>query len=1073
MKLFLEKKNQRFNPEVYTKTSDIDYTTSSDGFLIDVTVNGSNTPQIFTFENEIPCEIGEQCVISAKIIPFSVFGSFEVKVFHDGSSIGDLNMTNEISFEKQNETIEIRFESSGFASLKLSNLSLTKVGYNEVDVLSFEEVKLTKQVKDFGNISDVKAGFTNNIVIKNTQKNIDVIGYFSNISSNNINAIPYGIMAILTTDSGEIMEDGKIIIKEIKRIGNDIYLYLFFSTFDTSFFNYLDTKELSLRHQYIPNTQSSKYINIMKSLNDIESDEDYYLFSHVNNDFHFSFDDISNFPVCEGAFNYDIQHYNGNSISSYDTKTNSKVPFEGVVFGHLTEMIPVFRVKELIKDIHKKYGYDVEGEIFDDPKFFNLVITPVKKEYKLSEDNNIDELMFSGSIDVDGHNNMIFLTPTTTDVANYDVLSNNNWMGENYYIENYFMNDQYKKLYGHPTRIGNNHGIQWKHNFDTKMKLKITISIDKSALGTSGIFRIGISDTYQVGYKTKMNPHSFFVIEDIVVKDDSTGISIIEKEITVDKVRMIRQNDIHFYGIKVFIIGDELNGASANPITCNFSVSLSDLNKDKIAVNNNSYYIDDVWFLDTSELDFMKDLITKFNLIPIVDTINHKIIYKTFDEFYLTNNDIDFNDKIMRDKEIVYDFYSKDMKSKYIFRNNTQASNEDFDDRPEYGEKTVNTNILNRGDYIIDNKIENMYFDLQGKEIYGKYDKTKDKLGGFPLKGNLDTNLYDYDISLDDYTEIDSDRTIWNKEKMKTSVLGYVKEFIGKDHYFNNLHKFGFPITDSNGFRHYSTYKDCGSKISPSTFDPDVTNIRFVGPNNQINYYEKTNELLYNFSVYNTLNYDLFSDNYTNITQYAFFDLEMKNFNLLNNHTLTSYMILSESEYVILNMREKLIIDGNRYLIKKISNFSPKKPTKIELQSFGFNPGWRKIYESDEKFILESPQPVGMRDNMFQNVNFMGDFLIGVATNHHLVGKKYKVSFKIRTNDDSELVRVYKGGSTGTNAMNLNINIPAYTTIPIEYEYIREEGTNNMASEKELWYFNPSTSFIQHTITDMVIYEEL
>ena len=113
MKLFLEKKNQNFNPEVYTKTSDIVYTTSSDGFLIDVTVNGGNTPQIFTFENEIPCEIGEQCIISAKITHGGLSFDTHVYVYHDGNLIGDLLTQNQLSFTKTANDIEIRFEETG------------------------------------------------------------------------------------------------------------------------------------------------------------------------------------------------------------------------------------------------------------------------------------------------------------------------------------------------------------------------------------------------------------------------------------------------------------------------------------------------------------------------------------------------------------------------------------------------------------------------------------------------------------------------------------------------------------------------------------------------------------------------------------------------------------------------------------------------------------------------------------------------------------------------------------------------------------------------------------------------
>jgi len=1055
MKLFLEKKNQKFNPEVYTKTTDIDYTETSNGFKIDVVINNSNTPQIFTFDNEIPCEIGEQCIISANITHGGLSFNTHVNIYHDGNLIGDLITENQLSFTRTTNEIEIRFEETGSTTFHLSDLQLTRSGFVEVEMIDTEKVSLTKEVKDFSNIGDVKAGFSNNITIKYSISNNDSVGYFTNVTNERILKLINGVKAVMTTDYGDKIADGVVTIKNIERMNETFFAHLFFTSFDSSFFKKLSDTDTTTPHVYVNNDWQSKVNNMEKEMDNFENDEDPYIFGMINDNNKYEYKTASNqFNINTGAYVYEIQEIDKSQLTSQKNIQNNNVPWSHGYSDVPNALEPMVRIKYLMNEIHNKYGYKMEGSIFNDPKLYNLVTNPILKEVEVAE--IIPDIKFSDYVEWtcgDPRHKSKFLYPTTTDSSNYNVVHNNLPIDAS---PKFDVNDadinNYKDLYGNdlaghtPWYLD---GINWKKNFTSKdVKVNVKVRIDHNN-GISGYFRIIIADGFynSNGNYAQMNPYSWMITEDMYLnQNDSIGDYVyFEKDIVIKDFQGF-QGDItdDAYFIRVNIVND-IVCSTANPIHTQVDVTYSEIRPNEGVEMGNSYYLDDKYTFTFTEQQLMKDIINKFNLIPIVNTIDNIVTYYTYEEFYDEDIELNWEDKIIRDKKILYDYSMKDAKSIYYFENNCKASNYDkdkYDLEHLYGQYELKTLFINKKDYKIENKIDNLFFDIEPDkaEPFGIYDKTEEGVGGFPLVCSNDTEIKDQTIYCGDGLDLEDDRVSYKKKKVKKSLIGYAKNYRSKTQSINGIHKNYIPLT----YKNKSPYYTLLYKTWTVGYDIPGYYMRYMGPFNEISssHFEDDNIDLsldnsYHQAIYNSLTFDKIEGLYASKDLYDEYKYEMENILYDNTHTLEAFFNLSETEYKNISMREKILIDGNRYIIKKISNFSPKIPVKITLMTYQYQKGIKLLYTSDGYSTTIWTFSSSPKIDWYSFGLSSSNYQIGFTTVNHTPGKKYKIKIKMKTDDGGWVKGIYRNGEISDLQSENTFIGTSYQWY--EFEYIRTD----------------------------------
>jgi len=1090
MKLFVEKKLENFNPETYTASPEIVYTTSDDGFKLRATVTSSNTG-VFTFSDLIPCEIGEQCIVKADYNIISGIGfTKHIQIYHNGVLQGDLVESSQVSFTRVTNEIEIRFVVDGSYIIDLYNLSLTKVGLSEIDLVENEDIRLTKQIKDFGNIGDVKAGFSNNITIQFSDKNNINVGFFSNISSENILKLINGIKAIITTDEGDILADGIVTIKNIERYNETFFCNLFFTSFDTSFFKKLSEENVEVPHIYINNTWQSKVDNMNRTMDTFELNNEKYVFGLVNNDNKYEYETAGNqFNLNMGVYIYEIQEIDKSSLSSQKNIQNNSVPWSHGYSAVPSDLEPFIRLKYLMNEIHQKYGYTMEGTIFNDPKVYNLVTNPILKEIEPAE--IINEIKFSDYLEwtcgYDRHTSK-FLKVVTTDTTNYDVIHTN--LGVDSYCK-FDVNDSdknnYEDLYGN-VLVGHTpwylNGLDWRKNFTTKdMKVRVKVKINHNN-GISGYFRLIIADGFYNanGNYAQMNPYSWMITEDIYLNANSSNADYVyfEKDIVIKDFQGFKgDGDGDAYFIRVNMVND-IVCTTANPIHVEVDATYSEIRPTENIEMGNSYYMDDKYSLTYSEQDLMKDFINKFNLIPQVNTLENKVTYYTYDEFYSLDEELNWEKKILRDKKIIYDYSMKDAKSTYYFQNNCKASNidlEKYDLESKYGQYELKTLFTNKSTYKIENKIENIFFDTEPDKLepFGIYDKTDEGVGGFPLICSTDTAIKDQTIYCGDGVDLEEDRVSYKRTKQTKSLIGYAKKYRSKSQRINGYEMNAIPLTYKNRSPWYLLkYNDWNVTDKPQSYY-----VRYLSPFNEISsgfFLDDNVDLTLNNSnqqpIYNSLTFEDIPKFNISKNLYSEYESEMINILNTNTHSLEAFFMLSETEYRELTLREKIFLDGNRYIIKKIDSFRPKEPVKITLMTYQFQQGIKQVHKADGYnttiWTASSIPDIGW----YSWGESSSEYQIGLTTMNHKPGQRYRIKLTLKSTDGGWVKGIYRNGST-SDLQSENDYIHPGAILNYYFEYDRTDTAISTPTSyvSESFKFQGSSSSTRFTIYGIEVYE--
>ena len=168
------------------------------------------------------------------------------------------------------------------------------------------------------------------------------------------------------------------------------------------------------------------------------------------------------------------------------------------------------------------------------------------------------------------------------------------------------------------------------------------------------------------------------------------------------------------------------------------------------------------------------------------------------------------------------------------------------------------------------------------------------------------------------------------------------------------------------------------------------------------------------------------------------------NNNLSNNlHGLTCYALLTEDEFANITMREKVIINSRKYIIKKISNYSPNEPTKIDLLSWDYGTSYdnRLVcnYSGDSILLYAGTDHVNMiNKNGFDLINGISEYKVGIPTNFHYEDTEYKVKMNYTCDYGSARVKsIINNGTTGAETA-INHNISSGTTGSFEVSYSRD-----------------------------------
>jgi hypothetical protein len=298
----------------------------------------------------------------------------------------------------------------------------------------------------------------------------------------------------------------------------------------------------------------------------------------------------------------------------------------------------------------------------------------------------------------------------------------------------------------------------------------------------------------------------------------------------------------------------------------------------------------------------------------------------------------------------------------------------------------------------INNLVSNLFYNYESDRLYGMYNDSKDtEYGGFPLYCRETLFMKQETFTLLDNKPLDSKRFRFNESSNRShTIIGYINPIKGKEQIINTHKEFGVPFVNAGLFAFDSIFRG-DITGNESTYDHITLEPKFLAPFNVIDSDDFKSNSYNTNNFYNSLVYDESINSTINL--YDEYKKEINNFTLLtnynDNHILECFVVLGLEEYANLKLNEIIKIDNRFYIIKKISNFLDKRPTKITFMSWRYKPGAQKYVYKDKKTT-----PVGIA--LSNDIRFEGDKVIfddtteqtiGFYTNYHRVGKSYKVKF--------------------------------------------------------------------------------
>lgn len=1049
-----------------------------------------------TIYNCIPGDIGRSITLSLTyIVNIAPENSHTFTIYHNDVEVGEITENNtDINFIKVNNDITIRYRTAvthNPAEVDLTNIYINESKDNyyntpELDILDSKKVSYNAQKKDFTEINATKSSYSNTIKLKFTPNNIEHFGYHTNLTDNNLIEFINGVKAFIATDNGNIYQEGKLTIKKIIKYNNNYVVEVVFTDDSIAFFSSLEsTDKISLPDdKIVENTYNDKIDDLVYDDDYFEKNEKFWRYGFVINNYKLEDDDVKHEwtpNTGEMIIGYTSLKDN-NTINIYENDLTSS-PMTWGYSNYPQGAIPMVRYKELLKEVHDKYGFSMSGSILDDPRFYNLVLNTIST--KNEEENEETKLIaWEGEITINhnimqDHEQGTFLKPGwmsgetfisyQSDLSNINPLFNfvrrtnkQNIVPEYVINEDILADDMKEVAFGTETNNFDNamqyvvEGINPKHDFYTKVKASVMVEWE-TIIASSNLdpieFDLILSDNI---YKDStngsliMNPYSFYYSKTFDVHQKTTNPGtwsrgVFQHSFEMEKVHYDQLYTGSAYTIKANV-RKHTGGLSPNGTNIKFNINIR-FEKIYDGTKYKGAYLLSERKIDLTENDLVKDFITRFNLYPVVDVETNIIEYKTYNEYYfgLENNLIspiehEFhikNKMVAENKQVKYIYSGKHFRKSYNFISNTDIDNIDLTDYnviSPFGEYTFDTLFIGASEQEIELKIDTPFFSNQKCMTTFPY---KDfKVGWLDNKIERDENgIRKENYSIVELIENPDDE--FDVISKNNSLDG------GKSDRFNN---YAYDSALDDNFIGYMTNK---GKKEIGDYDRvtrgNQNNIKVMSP-----FYQPFDEDLVNPSNDISINSANFGYREEDLVVHSLYDIYYSNqIEMLGNtkkHIIEVYLVLSELEISKIGLGTNIFYDGNNYIISKISNLIANVPSKFELIKINTN-----LRVSNALTISQSENTSNINyfycddytyihsDGLIEFVAPGGDTIVGMYTNMHVVGRKYKIRFDIRRGNflPVRLSGYYRDGNKGDYvALDIDV-LQSFETI--EFEYIRTE----------------------------------
>lgn len=1059
MKLFIEK-SEKIDVK-YKDKLDLSYATVSDDNNLSITLNSTSSYNSSVDINDIKffdrLKDGDPFLIEISITINKTntarntleleYGTQTILLF-DTNVSSDIKEKIPLSYEATEDKI-ISFTLYAHTddySITISSINIKIPTLLPIPILNSDEVEINKQIKDFDNITDIKASYTNNIKLKYTPEIIENFGYFTEISTSEIYNSLNGIRSILTTDDAYFIAEGIINIQQIIKSRENYIIDIFFTSYISSFFHKLSSENLNVPHIWCENTLSDRQTNFQQKSDSYNDD---YNYTFVADNYLF-YDNslINNYDIHSGFFELSVIDWTSSIVDIGLTKTNKTMPIHLGYSGMPALSQPAFKHKYILETLHKKYGYTVETEIFNDPKYYNLHIAPSKNNDK--DIVSVNDMKFEGTVVLDNNSGLtdtVWLTALNLDTNYFGTTAATFSNEETFYdvIESTY--NDYEKMYGDKVNKDFK-GFISKKNMRLSGDAKLTFEFKKEEFASTNI-RVIITDNVidLSNNYIQMNPYSTHIIKDFIV-EAPTGTTTSTQTIEFEYNDILYLNDTDnniARGFKVHIITDGYQPTRVAKFTTKATLEITNIEIYENGVLNNPYWMDDELSFNISEKTFIRDFITKFNLIPEIDYINKIVYYYEFDKFYEDGEFLDWSDKIDRNKDLLYLYGKNNNPDSYKFTNNSKKKSEKQKEYEELNDKNYaelivesiydNTKIQN-----IQNLISNLFFDYEDGRMYGLYNNSDDELyGGFPLYCAKTVFMKQETFILYDKTALDEKRYRFDeKSNRENTIIGYINPIKGKTQIINGHIENGVPFVNSGLFAYGPIFRN-DTTGTHSSYNHITLEPKYLAPFNVIDS-SSFKSTSYNFNnFYNSLVYDDSINSTINL--YDEYRKEINNFtlptNYNDNHLLECFVVLGLEEYSNLKLSETIKIDNRYYIIKKISNFLDNRPTKITLMSWRYKPhGKRYIYNTDKiPAVIAFSNDIDLSVEGKIYFNNTTEQTIGFFTNYHKTGSEYTVKFTWTSYGDDVDFEAYS-----RNGLNDFVTLHDVSG-SVEYTYTRTQSS--------------------------------
>ena len=1035
---------------------------------------------------------------------------------------GGFSPTAKIGYQSMN------FVSSNKVQLNIVNDSTLKINYSTVSI---------------GNIGDVKRGYINNLMVSQDKTFIDNFN-FVNEQSEFVFKNLFDGNEVSVIEGGNLFT-GKIVLKEVifSKENDEPYLNFIINTTESFFFNSLSAKPMDIPLEYISNTTADKRVDVAKTADQHEADEDVFFYGYVDTNKGHNGNINLNQTAHNGYFRYDeilITEPSGVPVVNVFPAENKDMCWAQGNNTYLQDLTPIYRVKELFKQLHTKYGLTATGDFLDDPMFYNLGINPIF-DYEYQEVNGGDSTvntkrnMFYEGIDVavfhrkqdnaqlayvanhkigtaPGYdvtpylvNNLI--TPKYEGIESEHVTANSNFIYTSptgYYADNTFIFGRriipcqttdmvgYDKYYIEDV-LGDFAGYRLK---EVNFKVKIDFSRLISDSGREYQFRVTLSDhlvNLPSGTLSNKdmggNPYSFAIVQDYELEmgKSLTDISMQEIEFTINNLLIpkITSEEQFRYVIKANLVSNvaaEYLGEFLIDIDIDVNPS-QDTSEMGTRVNvPNRVITSDMMHFDFSEQDFMKEIITRFNLVPHYDYKTKEIRYERFDNH--------FSESVVLDDYLVENLSKKlitttsKVKDNYIFVNNIITNVEDI----KNDNKIVNIKNRDGAEYTLTQILDTF--------------ATSDNLTRYDAKGDIPVGELIDPIFKDSALHNEYSKLPYDGMTIDTSMIHSSMDF--SDFYaqipFRKISPYLKDVDIHNGYNTLTEacnlYADkvttcylgyhTNIEVTPRTYGYsgatqlmygmadfgdggiNTDNILLNEPSDTVDTLPiiiLNNQCILNSSLYRDTfipENTLCSQPYTSTEWYvgnkvitnmynASYDNQLHSINK-DYRELEMYLVMNKYPDELLD--KVIIINSESYIIDKISNFKLNKPTKFNFARININGKGQKslIFKScDVGYELGDDAPYhyisGTLFSISPNVTF-ADNNIGVfsasidlamGNNLHKFeeGKEYTIKMDIRGyNSGCEFMGYYKNGSS--NGYVIDSTVIGIGTETIEFTYTRE-----------------------------------